>query len=144
MAKLSLTRANRIISQAFASAKEAGNKPLAVVVLDEGGNLKAFQSQDGASNNRFEIARGKAKGALAVGVGSRWLNAQAEARPHFLAGLSSVIEGGVVPVPGGVIARDKSGAILCAVGISGDTSDADEAAAVAGIKAVNLEPDTGA
>jgi uncharacterized protein GlcG (DUF336 family) len=144
MAKLSLTRANRIISQAFAHAKEAGYKPLAVVVLDDGGNMKAFQSQDGASNNRFEVARGKAKGALAVGMGSRWLNAQAEARPHFLAGLASVIEGGIVPVPGGVIARDKSGTILCAVGISGDTSDADEASAVAGIKAVNLVPDTGA
>ena len=105
--------------------------------------MKAFQSQDGASNNRFEVGRGKAKGALAVGMGSRWLNAQAESRPHFLAGLASVIEGGIVPVPGGVIARDKQGRIVAAVGISGDTSDADEESAVAGIQAVNLIADTG-
>ncbi|MEM9331051.1 MAG: heme-binding protein [Pseudomonadota bacterium] len=144
MSKLSLTRANRIINQAFAHAGKEGFKPLAVVVLDAGGNVKAFQSQDGASNNRFDMARGKAKGALAVGMGTRWLNAQAETRPHFLAGLSSIIEGGVLPVPGGVLARDKQGNILAAVGISGDTSDADEACAVAGIEAVNLAADTGA
>jgi len=49
-----------------------------------------------------------------------------------------------VPVPGGVLARDKSGNIVAAVGISGDTSDADEACAVAAIEAVNLIADTGA
>ena len=143
MAIISLSRANRIINQAFAHAKAAGMKPLAVVVLDSGGNLKAFQSQDGASNNRFEIARGKAKGALAVGTGSRWLNNQAADRPHFLAGLNSVIEGGIVPVPGGVLAMDKSGNIVASVGISGDNSDNDEAAAIAGITATNLHPDAG-
>ncbi len=144
MSKLSLTRANRIISQAFAHATSNSMKPLAVVVVDAGGNLKAFQSQDGASNNRFEMARGKAKGALAVGTGTRWLSAQAETRPHFLAGLASVVEGGVLPVPGGVLARDRSGNIIASVGISGDTSDADEACAVKGIEAVNLSADTGA
>lgn len=143
MAKLTLTRANRMISQAFAHAKDKGYKPLAVVVLDDGGNMKAFQSQDGASINRFEVARGKAKGAIAVGMGSRWLNAQAESRPHFLTGLSSVIEGGVMPVAGGVLARDKSGTIIGVVGISGDTSDADEECAIAGIEAVNLVADPG-
>ena len=144
MSSLSLTRANRIISKAFAQSAENKYKPLAVVVLDSGGNLKAFQSQDGASNNRFDIARGKAKGALAVGTGSRWLNAQAADRPHFLAGLTSVIEGGIVPVAGGVLARDKQGRVVAAVGISGDVSDADEECAVAGIEAVNLIADTGA
>ncbi|MEM9277247.1 MAG: heme-binding protein [Pseudomonadota bacterium] len=144
MSKLSLTRANRIISQALVHSAREGFKPLAVVVLDSGGNVKAFQSQDGASNNRFDMARGKAKGALAVGMGTRWLNAQAETRPHFLAGMASIIEGGILPVPGGVLARDKQGNVLAAVGISGDTSDADEACAVAGIEAVNLVADTGA
>ncbi|MGI9350114.1 MAG: GlcG/HbpS family heme-binding protein [Rhizobiaceae bacterium] len=144
MSKLSLSRANRLISNAFAHSATQGFKPLAVVVLDAGGNLKAFQSQDGTSNNRFEMAKGKAKGALAVGKGTRWLNAQAETRPHFLAGMASIIEGGILPVPGGVIARDKQGNIVAALGISGDTSDADEACAVAGIEAVNLVADTGA
>ncbi len=144
MSSISLSRANRIISKAFAHAAENKFKPLAVVVLDNGGNLKAFQSQDGASISRFEVARGKARGAVGVGTGSRWLNDQAEGRPHFLAGLASVIDGGIVPVPGGVLARDKQGRIVASIGISGDTSDADEACAVAGIEAVNLVADTGA
>lgn len=144
MASLSLSRANRIISQALKHAGDKGYKPLAVVVLDAGGNMKAFQSQDGASKNRFEVAKGKANGGLAVGVGSRWLNAQAADRPHFLAGLSSVIPGGVVPVPGGVLIKTAKGETIGAVGISGDTSDADEDSAVAGIEAAGLVADTGA
>ncbi|MBO6813516.1 MAG: heme-binding protein [Rhizobiaceae bacterium] len=144
MATLSLSRANRIISSALRHSADKGFKPLAVVVLDAGGNMKAFQSQDGASKNRFEVARGKANGALAVGVGSRWLNAQAADRPHFLAGLASVVPGGVVPVAGGVLVKTAKGETIAAVGISGDTSDADEACAVAGIEAVGLVADTGA
>ncbi len=144
MSKLSLTRANRIISQAFGHAGKQGYKPMACVVMDSGGTVRAYQSQDGTSNGRFDIACGKARGALAVGTGSRWLNTQAETRPHFLAGVASCIEGGIVPVPGGVIAKDKSGNIIAAVGITGDTSDADEACAIAGIEAVNLTADPGA
>lgn len=144
MAKLTLNPANRIIREAFAHAAAKGYKPLACIVLDEGGNIKAFQSQDGASIGRYAVAGGKARGALATGTGTRWLNAQAETRPHFLAGVSSVIEGGVVPVPGGVLAKDKSGNIIAAVGISGDTSDADEACAVAAIESIGWTADTGA
>lgn len=144
MSKLSLTRANRIISQAFAYAGKEGFKPMACVVMDAGGTIRAYQSQDGTSNGRFDIASGKARGALATGTGSRWLNTQAESRPHFVAGVASVVDGGIVPVPGGVIAKDKSGNIIAAVGITGDTSDADEASAIAGIEAVNLVADPGA
>lgn len=144
MAKLTLARANRMINQAFAHAAEKHYKPLACVIMDAGGNIKAFKSQDGASNGRFDVASGKARGALAVGTGSRWLDAQAASRPHFLAGLASVIEGGIVPVAGGVLAKDANGYVVAAIGISGDTSDADEACAVAAIEGVNLIADTGA
>ena len=144
MAKLSLSRANKIINQAFAHAKEKGYKPLACVVFDDGGNLKAFQSQDGASIGRFDVASGKARGALAVGTGSRWLEAQAKSRPHFLTGLSSVIDGGIVPVAGGVLVKVDKDRIVAAVGISGDTSDVDEECAVTGINTTGLKPDTGA
>lgn len=144
MSKLSLTRANRIISQAFAHAGKEGYKPLGCVVMDAGGTIRAYQSQDGTSNGRFDMACGKARGALATGTGSRWLNTQAETRPHFLAGLATCFDGGILPVAGGVIAKDKSGNIIAAVGISGDLSDADEACAIAGIEAVNLVADPGA
>jgi len=143
MPTLTLARANKMIRAAFAEASENGIKPLAVCVYDSGGNLKAFQAQDGTSNGRFAIAGGKARGALAVGTGSRWLHVQAETRPHFLAGVNTVIEGGVVPGPGGVIARVKKGDIVAAVGISGDTADNDELCAVAAIEACSLSADIG-
>lgn len=138
MAEISLSKANKIISEAFKKGAAEGMKPLTVVVLDAGGHLKACQRQDGASMMRFEIASGKAYGAVAVGVGSRWLNAQAETRPHFLEGLSNVSGGKIVAVPGGVLVKDKKGTIIGAVGITGDTSDNDELAAIAGIEAVGF------
>lgn len=143
MTDLTLTKALRIINAALAKAKDQALKPLAVVVLDAGGHVKAFQRQDGASMMRFEIASGKAYGALAVGAGSRYLNAQAETRPHFLEGLSAVSGGKIVAVPGGVLIRDRKGVIIGAVGITGDTSDNDEMAAIAGIEAAGFTADGG-
>lgn len=143
MTRLTLATANRIIEAAFAKAAEIGLKPLGVAVLDAGGHLLAFQRQDGASFMRHEIAAGKAFGALATGMGSRALGKAATERPHFFAGLSGVSGGRIVPVAGGVLVRDGAGEIIGAVGISGDTSDQDEACAVAGIEAAGLAADGG-
>jgi uncharacterized protein GlcG (DUF336 family) len=138
MTELTLAKANAIIETALSKAAELKLKPLGVVVLDAGGHPVAMQRQDGASILRTEIASGKAFGALAVGSGSRALSKSAVERPHFFQGLSGVSGGRIVPVPGGVLVRAKSGAILGAVGVSGDTSDNDEAVAVAGIEAAGF------
>ncbi|MEL6201261.1 MAG: heme-binding protein [Pseudomonadota bacterium] len=143
MAKLTLSKSRAIIRGAREKGKELGLKPLAVAVLDAGGHLLAFEREDGASMLRPEIAQGKAFGAVAVGVGSRWLNAQAETRPHFLEGLSNVSGGKIVAVPGGVLVKNAKGEILGAVGITGDTSDNDEACAIAGVEAAGYVPDAG-
>jgi len=143
MRKLTLTTAQTIISSAFEKAASLGLKPLTVAVLDAGGHTVALARQDGSSIMRPQIATGKAIGALSVGVGSRWLNANAETRPHFVQALNGVSGGTIVPVPGGVLAKNEEGEILGAVGITGDTSDNDEAAAVAGIEAVGLTADCG-
>lgn len=138
MTELSLAKANAIIAAAFSKAAELKLKPLGIVVLDAGGHPVALQRQDGASMLRTEIASGKAYGGLAVGSGSRALSKTAVDRPHFVQGLSDVSGGKIVPVPGGVLIRAKSGAILGAVGVSGDTSDNDEAVAIAGIEAAGF------
>ncbi|MBU6398245.1 MAG: heme-binding protein, partial [Rhodospirillales bacterium] len=52
------------------------------------------------------------------------------------------IGGGLIPVPGGVLIK-QAGAVVGAVGVSGDTSDNDEAAAVAGITDAGLDADGG-
>lgn len=139
MSELTLAKANAIIAAAFAKAQVAKMKPLSVAVLDAGGHLIAFQRQDGSSMLRFEIASGKAYGALAVGMGSRWLDTTAKERPHFMEGLNAVSGGRIVPVPGGVLIRTASGTLLGAVGITGDTSDNDELAAISGIEAAGLK-----
>jgi len=95
---------------------------------------------------RLDVATGKAWGALGMGVGTRALArriAEQPQAPPFFAALGAMSEGRVVPVPGGVLIRDAGKAVLGAVGISGDTSDKDEACALAGIAAAGLLADPG-
>lgn len=143
MTTLTLSQARTIIAGAFTHAAALGLKPLSVVVLDAGGHVQAFERQDGASNLRFEIARGKAYGALGFGVGSRALMARAEEQPTFIAAANTAFGGALIPVPGGVLVRTDGGELIGAVGVTGDTSDNDESAAVAGIGAAGLQAETG-
>ncbi|SFO78392.1 Uncharacterized conserved protein GlcG, DUF336 family [Geodermatophilus dictyosporus] len=136
---IDLQTARTVIEGARAAAREKDLKPLTVVVLDAGGHVVAAEREDGSSTKRFEIAFGKAHGAIALGLGSRALMARAEQQPYFIAAATAAVGGSLVPVPGGVLVRDGSGTLLGAVGVSGDTSDNDEAAAVAGIEAAGLQ-----
>jgi uncharacterized protein GlcG (DUF336 family) len=140
---LDLDTARTIISKTRESGRTSQFQPLTVVVLDAGGHVVAVEREDGSSNKRFEIAFAKANGALAFGIGSRALMARAEAFPSFVAGATSAIGGALIPVPGGVLVRDGAGQIIGAVGISGDNSDNDEAAGIAGIEAAGLTADPG-
>ena len=144
MTELGQTVAQQIVAAALADAREKKLLPLAVAVLDARGALKAFMAEDGTSLKRGEIAIGKAHGALALGMGSRALMKRAADQPSFIAAMSHIVGGSLVPVPGGVLIRGADGAIIGAVGISGDTSDNDEAAALAGIATTGLKADPGA
>lgn len=137
MPDLTLAAAQTIVAEALAYARREQLKPLAIAVLDGRGAIKAAAAQDGTSLKRFEVAHGKAFGALALGMGSRAIGKRAEQQPSFIAAVSHVTGGALVPVPGGVLIRNGNG-ILGAVGISGDTSDNDEKAALAGIEAGGL------
>ena len=138
MHRLSLAQANALIDAAFAKGAALGLKPLTVAVLDPGGYLIAAQRQDTSSNVRVALAQGKAAGALALGVSSRTIGKMAEERPHFVASVRELGEGGMVPVAGGVIVSDAAGTIIGAIGVTGDTSDNDEACALAAIESVGL------
>ena len=140
MHRLTLTEANALIEAALAKGAELGLKPITVTIHDPGGHLIACQRQDGASNMRVKLAGGKACGALALGVSSRTIGDMAVDRPHFVAALHTMAEGGMVPAAGGVIVCDAAGTILGAIGVTGDTSDNDEACALAAIEAQELRP----
>ena len=138
MATLTLDQANAIVAAALARGAALGLNPLSVAVLDAGGHLVAFQRQDNSSIMRFEIAIGKAWGALAMGRSSRGLAQVAAERSAFVNSLMAASGGRVVPVPGGVLVADAAGATIGAVGITGDTSDNDEDCALTSIKAAGL------
>lgn len=135
--EINLDTAQAIVAAALDHGGKAGLKPLAAAVLDARGALKAFAAQDGTSLKRGEVALAKAQGALALGMGGRALMARAEQQPSFIAAVSHVVGGMLVPVPGGVLV-ESDGATIGAVGISGDASENDEAAAIAGIESVGL------
>ncbi len=139
---MTLHIASQIVDAALAAGREHKFMPLVVAVLDAGGHLVAFKREDGAGILRFDIAFGKAYGALGMGFGSRELFNRTQANPTFMAALSTVAAGRLVPVPSGVLIVE-SGQVIGAVGISGDNSDNDETCALAGLAAVGLEGKTG-
>ncbi|MCR9067283.1 MAG: heme-binding protein [Rhodobacteraceae bacterium] len=138
MSGIILDQARAIVAGARAKGREMGLKPLSVAVLDAGGHLLAFEREDGASPGRFEIARGKAYGAVMLGMPGSAQMARAEGQAYFMAAVNGAFGGKVVPVPGGVLVRDAAGAVIGAVGVTGDTSENDAEAAVAGIEAAGL------
>jgi uncharacterized protein GlcG (DUF336 family) len=143
MSALTLAQASTILDTALKTAREKNFQPLSVAVLDAGGHLVAFKREDKSGILRFDIAFGKAWGALGMGFGSRTLFERAEKTPMFFTMLAAASGGRVVTNPGGVLIRDAGGDIIGAVGISGDTSDNDEICAVASIEAAGLKADPG-
>jgi uncharacterized protein GlcG (DUF336 family) len=143
MAELTLDVARNILDTALAKGVEKKLKPLVVTVLDARGCVKISAAQDGTSLLRSEIAHGKAYGALAMGMGSRALFQRAQEQAYFVSAVNTLAQGRLVPVPGGVLMHDTSGALLGAVGVSGDTSDNDEICALAGIEAAGLKANAG-
>jgi uncharacterized protein GlcG (DUF336 family) len=141
---MQLEVAHRIVAATLAHARSRNMLPLAVAVLDARGSPRSLAAEDGTSLRRSDIAIGKAHGALAMGLGSRTLMQRAETQPHFIAAVTHAVGGSLIPVPGGVLIRDAQGALVGAVGVSGDTSDNDEACAIVAIESVGLKADPGA
>ena len=141
---ISLAAARTIVVRALAHARSSEFPPMTVAVLDAAGRLVAFAGEDGSSLLRERIARGKAHGALNMGVGSRSLAARAASNPAFVNSLVSLADGNLVPVAGGVLIRDDNDTVIGAVGVTGHLPDDDEACAIHGITACDLRADPGA
>lgn len=139
---LTLDHAQALITDCLQWRKDNGLKPLTVAVLDSGGYLIALAREDGTSNLRPEIAQGKARGAVAMGLGSRALFERAKTEPFFIQAMNSLAQGSLVPVAGGVLIK-QDGVIIGAVGITGDSSANDEACAMAAIEKAGFTADEG-
>jgi uncharacterized protein GlcG (DUF336 family) len=140
---VSLAQASTIVDAALKAARDQKQMPQTIVVLDAGGHVVCAKREDGSGIIRFEIAVGKAYGALGMGWGSRTSMERATQNPNFFAAVEAASGGRLVPNPGGVLIRDAANVIVGAVGISGDTGDNDEIIAVAGIAAAGLKADPG-
>lgn len=144
MSTLKLAQAGTILETALAEARARKLAPLAVAVLDAGGHLVAFKREDGAGFARFDIAFGKAWGALGMGYGTAELADRAERSLAFFTAIAAASGGRMIPSPGGVLIADAANGVIGAVGVSGDSGDNDEACAVAGITAAGLTAVPGA
>ena len=140
---VTLAQASTIVDATLKKARDLKQMPQTVVVLDAGGHVVCAKREDGSGIIHFEVAVGKAYGALGMGWGSRTMMERAAQNPNFLTSIVAASEGRLVPNPGGVLIRDAGNAIVGAVGISGDTADNDEISAVAGIEAAGLKADPG-
>ena len=146
MANLNFDQASKIANETRANARETLTNPIAVAVLDSGGHLVVLEREDGAAFMRPPIAVGKAWGALGLGVGTRALETRLQNVPTsapFFASIAALTSGNLIPVPGGVLIMDGD-EIVGAAGVSGDTSEKDEACAVAGIESTGLAAVIGA
>src|SRR3990172_3222730 len=144
MSKLSLKQANTIVEKALAKGREMKIKPLGVVVLDDAGNIKSAQREDGASMFRIDIAKGKAWASVAMGASSKALFKRAKDNPNFFITLAATAGGKFLPQTGAALIKDKDGTIITTAGASGGTGEEDEACCVAGIEAAGLTADASA
>jgi uncharacterized protein GlcG (DUF336 family) len=135
---ITLKQARQMVDTALDTGASAGWKPLSAVVLDAGGHVQAFARADGAAPGRFDIARAKAYGAVMLGMGGKAQMARAEAQGYFMAAVNGIYGGQTCPVPGGVLIRDADGTVIGAMGVTGDTSENDAEAALAGIAVAGL------
>ena len=135
---LSLDLANRLAFRTRAEGRRLNLAPLAVAVLDAGGNLVSFMREDKAGIGRFHLAFAKAWGSLGMGFGSRELANRAAKNPVFVAALVDVTGGRAAPSPGGLLLLDADGGVIGAIGVSGDLGDQDERCAIIAIEDAGL------
>lgn len=138
---IGLAPAERIIDAILAEGRRLGCRPLSVVVVEPGATVKAFKKEDGSSMLRFEMAFGKAYAALALGRSSSLVRVRAEERPMFMAYLLRASDDRIFPEGGGMLIRAADGAVVGAVGVTGDSQERDEALAAFGIRAAGLKTD---
>ena len=138
MSRLTLAQANKIIDSALAAARQRGHRPMAVVVLDEAGHVRALQREDGASMFRIDVATGKAWAAVNMGASSRTLLERARDNPIFYGALPATAQGKFLAQTGAVLIKN-AGEIIGAVGASGGTGDEDEAICMVGVEAAGLQ-----
>ena len=137
MTGLTLAEADAIAQGTIDGAIRRGLNPIAVCVLDQGGHPLVVKRQERATFFRVDIATAKAWTAVSLAGPSRNFAAMAETRPQFVTSVVTISQGRMAPAAGGILVL-RDGEIIGSVGVSGDTPDNDEAAAMDGVSAAGL------
>jgi len=140
MRGIKLKAALNLIEYGLEEAEKQNSAPLTLVVLDNGGHIKASASQDNSGTARFDIAKGKAAAALGLGFGTRQFYnlVNKNVLPEmFATTINGATGGNFIPLPGGVLILE-AGEVIGAIGISGASSDLDEFIAIKAIERLGL------
>jgi uncharacterized protein GlcG (DUF336 family) len=111
---ISFELAQKMVAAAVAKAREIGVSEN-VVILDDGGNLKAFGRMDGAPIPTIEMAQNKAYTAL-LGVSTQEFFNFIQTDPSLLAGIPTLSR---IAASGGGFPVTVNGEVVGAIGVSG-------------------------
>jgi uncharacterized protein GlcG (DUF336 family) len=125
--------ARRMMDAARSKAEEVA-KPVSIAIVDSGGSLMALERLGNAPSATVVVAEGKAVASAVMGRDSVRLEAMADSLPTIINALMIRYEGRFVPAQGGVAVRE-AGNVIGGIGVSGATSEEDEAIARAGADA---------
>ena len=138
--EINLDEALKICQETLKKGRKEKFMPLTVTVLDVAGVVRATLADQGSGSTRANVAYAKAATCLAFGASTNILRGVLEDQPRLdkaFTGMQILAGGNLIPTPGGLLIQ-KDGKNIGAIGVSGDRSDQDEIAAIAGIEATGL------
>ncbi len=130
---LQLADARRVIAAAQKKAEEIG-QPMCVAVVDEGGNLLAFERMQDAWRGSIDIAQKKAWTSRAFDITTKDLGENSQSGDQFF-GIHASNDGKVMIFAGGIPLK-QDGKVVGAVGVSGGLGKQDQAVAEAAAAAL--------
>ncbi len=129
---IQLADARRILAAAEKKAEEIG-QPMNIAVVDEGGNLLAFERMENAWLGSIDIAQKKAWTSRAFDITTKDLGANSQSGDQFFGIHAS--NGGKVMIFAGGVPLKQGGKVVGAIGVSGGMGEQDQAVAEAGAAA---------
>ena len=126
---LGLSEARQVFAAATKKATELG-QPMCMAVVDEGGNLLAFERMENAWRGSIDIAINKAFTARAFDITTKDLGDNSGPGQQFF-GIHASNHGRIMIFAGGVPLK-QNGVVIGALGISGGSGEQDHAVALAG------------
>ncbi len=129
---IQLADARRIIAAAEKKAAELG-QPINVAIVDEGGNLLAFERMENAWRGSIDISINKAFTSRAFDITTKDLGNNSQPGQQFF-GIHASNHGRIMIFAGGIPLK-RDGKVVGAVGISGGSGEQDHAVAEAAVAA---------